>query len=99
MDFAVRRPLVPRSRLISGSCSSTRVVAPRFLQTPPHGDSPCALLTLHLHQVGWKTFTSELLNMLGTRRILQLKSEIRNRRLDWCSSRFAESDLRFRISD
>src|SRR5271170_5770497 len=47
-----RRPLVQRSRLISGSCPSTRTFAPRFLQTPPRGDSPCASLTLHLHQVG-----------------------------------------------
>jgi hypothetical protein len=52
MDFATRRPLVQRSRLISGSCPSTRTFAPRFLQTPPRGDSPCASLTLHLHQVG-----------------------------------------------
>jgi len=66
MDFAVSGPLVRRSRLIFGSCSSTRTFAPRFLQTPPRGGSPCALLTLHLHQVGWKTFTSKLLNMPGT---------------------------------
>ena len=52
MDFAVSCPLVPRSRLISGFCPSTRVFAPRFLQTPPRGDSPCVSLTLHLHQVG-----------------------------------------------
>src|SRR3972149_312589 len=52
MDFAVSRPLVPRSRLVPGSCPSTRAFAPRFLQTPPRGDSPCALLILHLHQVG-----------------------------------------------
>jgi hypothetical protein len=45
-------PLVRRSRLISGSCPSTRTFAPRFLQTPPRGDSPCASLTLHPHQVG-----------------------------------------------
>ena len=32
----------------------------------PQGGGPCASLILHLHQVGWKTFTSELLNMLGT---------------------------------
>src|SRR5438105_6403791 len=42
----------------------------RFCSTlpsdPPHGGSPCASLILHLHQVGWKTFTSKLLNMLGT---------------------------------
>ena len=67
MDFATSRPLVQRSRLISGSCPSTRTFAPRFLQTPPRGDSPCASLTLHLHQVGWRTFTSKLLNMPGTR--------------------------------
>src|SRR5208337_1180069 len=27
---------------------------------------PCASLTLHLHQVGWRTFTSKLSNTLGT---------------------------------
>ncbi len=67
-DFAVRCPLVRRSRLLSGSCPSARTFAPRFLQTPPRGDSPCALLTLHLHQVGWRTFTSKLLSMPGTQR-------------------------------
>src|SRR5208283_3280525 len=67
MDFATSRPLVQRSRLISGSCPSTRTFAPRFLQTPPRGDSPCASLTLHLHQVGQRTSTSKLLNMPGTR--------------------------------
>ena len=41
MDFAVSRPLVRRSRLVSGSCPSTRTYPPRFLQTPPRGDSPC----------------------------------------------------------
>src|ERR1700731_2523376 len=35
---------------------------------PPRGDSPCASLTLHLHQVGQRTFTSELLSMPGTQR-------------------------------
>jgi len=38
----------PRSsgacRLVSGSCSSARTFASRFLQTPPRGDSPCASL-------------------------------------------------------
>src|SRR5437870_13015795 len=32
---------------------------------PPRGDSPCASLTLHLHQVGSRNFTSELLSMPG----------------------------------
>src|SRR5437764_12184493 len=68
MDFAIRCPLVQRWRLLSGFCSSARTFAPRFLQTPPRGDSPCASLTLHLHQVGQRTFTSELLSMPGTQR-------------------------------
>src|SRR5208282_4925217 len=52
MDFAIRCPLVRRLRLVSGFCPSARTFASRFLQTPPRGDSPCASLTLHLHQVG-----------------------------------------------
>src|SRR5712671_1881643 len=52
MDFAIRCPLVRRSRLVSGFCSSARTFASRFLQTSPRGDGPCASLTLHLHQVG-----------------------------------------------
>jgi len=33
-------PLVPTvPHLLSGSCSSPRTCAPRFLQTPPHGDA------------------------------------------------------------
>ena len=39
MDFAKQGRLVQRWRLISGSCSSTRVFAPRFLQTPPCDDA------------------------------------------------------------
>src|SRR6201987_5496327 len=50
MDFAIRCPLGRRLRLIFGSCPSTRTFAPRFLQTSPRDDSPCALLSLHLHQ-------------------------------------------------
>src|ERR1017187_5396782 len=42
-DFAVRCPLVRHWRLLSGFCSSTRMFALRFFQTPPHGDSPCVL--------------------------------------------------------
>ena len=39
-DFVVACPLVPGvPHLISGSCSSPRTFAPRFLQTPPHGDA------------------------------------------------------------
>src|SRR6266498_5806720 len=43
MDFAVSRPLIRRSRLVSGSCPSTRTFALRFLQTSPRGDSPCVV--------------------------------------------------------
>src|ERR1700680_311243 len=50
MDFAIRRPLVRRLRLVSGSCSSARTFVLRFLPTPPRGGSPCASLTLPLHQ-------------------------------------------------
>ena len=39
LDFAVTGQLVQRSRLISGFCSSARVFAPRFLQTPPCDDA------------------------------------------------------------
>src|ERR1700751_5823446 len=67
MDSAIRCPLVRRLRLISGFCSSARTFDPRFPQTPPREGRPCVSLTLHLHQVGWKTFTSELLSMPGTR--------------------------------
>ena len=37
--FAVTGPLAQRLRLISGSCSSARTFAARFLQTPPRGDA------------------------------------------------------------
>ena len=39
MDFAMQSLLVPRWRLISGFCSSTRAFAPRFFQTPPRDDA------------------------------------------------------------
>jgi hypothetical protein len=43
MDFAISRPLVRCSRLVSGFCPSTRTFALRFLQTPPRDGSPCVL--------------------------------------------------------
>jgi hypothetical protein len=39
MDFAISCPLVRRSRLVSGSCPSTRTFVPCFFQTPPRGGS------------------------------------------------------------
>ena len=39
MDFAKQGWLVQRWCLISGSCSSTRVFAPRFFRTPPRDDA------------------------------------------------------------
>jgi hypothetical protein len=44
MDFAVIGPLVRRFAPLSGFCSSARAFARRFLQTPPYGGRPCALL-------------------------------------------------------
>ena len=39
-DLVVACPLVPHvPHLVSGSCSSPHPFAPRFLQTPPHGDA------------------------------------------------------------
>src|SRR5215475_13684922 len=43
MNFAVSCPLVRRSRLISGSCSSTRTFDPCFFQILSRGDSPCII--------------------------------------------------------
>src|SRR5271168_4228219 len=43
MDFAVRCPLVRRSRLLFDFCPSTRTFAWCFLQTPPRGDGPCTI--------------------------------------------------------
>ena len=68
MDFAIRCPLVrpslPHIRFL--------FVRSRFCSTLPSDTTsrgcPCALLILHLHQVGWKTFTSQLPSMLGTQR-------------------------------
>src|SRR5215469_18094056 len=65
-DFAVSCPLVRRSRLTSGFCSSTRTFDPCFFQTPPCGGSPCIITRPYLHQVGRRTFTSKLLNMSST---------------------------------
>jgi hypothetical protein len=43
LDFAVGCPLVRRSRLLSGSCPSTRTFDPCFFQTPPRGGGPCII--------------------------------------------------------
>jgi hypothetical protein len=69
MDFAVSRPLVRYGRLLFGFCPSTRTFVPCFLQTPPHGGSPCIITSPFLHQDGQRTFTSWLLNMPSTRRM------------------------------
>src|SRR5215831_7746444 len=52
MNFAVRCPLVRRSRLISGFCPSTRTFDPCFFQTPPRGGSPC-IITRPSPPSGW----------------------------------------------
>src|ERR1035438_2840745 len=51
--------------LISGSCPSARVFAPRFLQTPPRDGSPCASLSLLLHQDVKRTYTPKRSIMHG----------------------------------
>src|SRR6266567_789250 len=52
MDFAVSCPLVPRWRLVSGSCPSTRTFDPCFFRTPPRGGSPC-IITRPSPPSGW----------------------------------------------
>src|SRR5713226_5195220 len=55
-DFVVACPLVPNvPHLVSGSCSSPRTFAPRFLQTPPHGDA----LALRLSFGSTSTWTGD----------------------------------------
>jgi len=66
MDFAVTSQLVrPRMPLIR-----FLFIGPYFCSTllsdPASRRRPCALLSLHLHQVVKRTFTFELSNMLGT---------------------------------
>src|SRR4051794_36564367 len=68
MDFAISCPLVRRSRLVSGSCPSTRTFDPCFFQTPPRDGSPC-IISSPSPPSGWAgTFTLKLLNMLSTQR-------------------------------
>src|SRR5260370_16177106 len=52
MGFAVSCPLALRSRLVSDICQSTRVFAPRLLQTPPRDGRPCVLANPYLHHDG-----------------------------------------------
>src|SRR5712692_6362574 len=55
-DLVVACPLVPNvPHLRSGSCSSPRTFAPRFLQTPPHGDA----LALRLSFGSTSTWTGD----------------------------------------
>jgi len=66
MDFTIIRSLVPRSRLLSGFCSSARALARRFLRTSFRIDA--LALRYPSPPSGWgKTFTSKLSHMLGTR--------------------------------
>src|SRR5215471_8601878 len=58
VDFAVSRPLVRHSRLLSGFCPSTCTFVPCFLQTSPCGDSPCIITSPFLHQDWQRTLTS-----------------------------------------
>ena len=72
MDFAIKRSLVRRSRLISGFCSSARAFARRFLQT----HNGALALRYPSPPSGWeKTSTSKLSHMLGTRQKPPAKPE------------------------
>ena len=68
LDFVVmcqlvrhRMPLIRFLYIASYLCST-------LLSDPASRRSPCASLSLHLHQVVKRTFTFELSNMLGTHR-------------------------------
>jgi hypothetical protein len=52
--------------LYSVSVRQVATLLPRFFQTVPRGDRPCASLALCLTGPGQRTFTSKLSNMLGT---------------------------------
>jgi hypothetical protein len=45
-----------------------RIEHGRVFSPPSRGSSPCASLSLHLHQVVKRTFTSKLSNMYGVQR-------------------------------
>ena len=55
-----------RSASYSVSVRQVAALLPRFFQTAPRGDRPCASLALCLTRPGQRTFTSKLSNMLGT---------------------------------
>ena len=75
-DFVVICPLVqhdvPHIRFLSiGSCFCSML-----LSDPASRRRPCASLTLHLHQVGQRTFTSKLSFMLGTQKRGHCRSSV-----------------------
>src|SRR5213592_118694 len=66
MGFAVTCPL---ARLLSGSCSSARIFAPRFFQAPPRGECYFTLaLRYHFTSITLSKglSPSSCRNMLGT---------------------------------
>ncbi len=66
MDFAVECPLVRHRMPSIRFLSIGSYVCSTLLSDPASRRRPCALLSLHLHQVVKRTFTFELSNMLGT---------------------------------
>jgi hypothetical protein len=66
VGFAIRCSLARHRRPLISSCPSTRVFAPRFFRDLTSRLGPCASLSLHVHPVVKRTFTSKLSNMLGT---------------------------------
>ena len=66
MDFAVTCPLVRRRMPPIRFLSIGSRVCSTLLSDPASRRRPCASLSLHLHQVVYRTFTSKSPNMLGT---------------------------------
>jgi hypothetical protein len=66
LDFVVASPLVLHRMPLIRFLFIGPYVCSTLLSDPASRRRPCALLSLHLHQVVKRTFTFELSNMLGT---------------------------------
>jgi hypothetical protein len=66
LDFVVASPLVRHRMPLIRFLFIGPYVCSTLLSDPASRRRPCALLSLHLHQVVKRTFTFELSNLLGT---------------------------------
>src|SRR5262249_39822951 len=66
LDFVVASPLVRHCMPLIRFLFIGPYVCSTLLSDPTSRRRPCALLSLHLHQIVKRTFTFELSNMLGT---------------------------------